>query len=187
MPGRPCHASAACHLLCKWAMTALLLPCRCDPLPLPPVSRLFVPHRYHPAVRAGGPGLRGAVPPVSLAAAVDMEQCLSFGWSADAPAGRRGCGLGAPPLAAAAHPGLVLVASSIATMCACILKSNLTGPLVRPCRFVPDADAWRETWDGARLSTDAALEVFGADEALPLSQVSLVLGRQACNDHTCVV
>lgn len=55
------------------------------------------------------------------------------------------------------------------------------------CRFVPDADAWRETWDGARLSTDAALEVFGADEALPLSQVSLVLGRQACNDHTCVV
>ena len=37
--------------------------------------------------------------------------------------------------------------------------------------FVPDPDAWRETWDGTRLSADAAAEVFGADEALPLSQV----------------
>lgn len=37
---------------------------------------------------------------------------------------------------------------------------------------MPDPDAWRETWDGARISADAAVEVFGADEALPLSRVS---------------
>lgn len=37
--------------------------------------------------------------------------------------------------------------------------------------FVPDPDAWREQWDGARLGAEAAEAVFGADEALPLSKV----------------
>jgi Xaa-Pro aminopeptidase len=37
--------------------------------------------------------------------------------------------------------------------------------------FYPDRDAWRETWDGARLSQDATLEYFGADEAFPLSEM----------------
>lgn len=37
--------------------------------------------------------------------------------------------------------------------------------------FVPDRDSWREQWDGARLGVEAAEAVFGADEALPLSQV----------------
>lgn len=44
--------------------------------------------------------------------------------------------------------------------------------------FVPDPDAWRETWDGARISADAAVEVFGADEALPLSRMPAELGPQ---------
>lgn len=46
--------------------------------------------------------------------------------------------------------------------------------------FFPDNDAWRETWDGARLQEEAALEFFGADEAYPLSempqQLSTMLG-----------
>ena len=43
--------------------------------------------------------------------------------------------------------------------------------------FVADADAWRDTWDGARLGPAAAAAVFGADEALPMSQVGIGAGR----------
>lgn len=37
--------------------------------------------------------------------------------------------------------------------------------------FVPDRDPWRETWDGARVCVNAAVAVFGADEAYPMSQM----------------
>lgn len=37
--------------------------------------------------------------------------------------------------------------------------------------FVADEDAWREQWDGARMSAEAAAEVFGADEAYRMSQM----------------
>ncbi|KAL4459002.1 hypothetical protein ABPG75_013867 [Micractinium tetrahymenae] len=67
--------------------------------------------------------------------------------------------------------------------------------------FVPDPDAWREQWDGARLGAEAAEAVFGADEALPLSKMpsrlSEVLSgatavlfdndRQAGQDAACAV
>jgi hypothetical protein len=36
---------------------------------------------------------------------------------------------------------------------------------------VPDADPWKEQWDGARLSEDAAAEFFGADHVATASQV----------------
>jgi Aminopeptidase P, N-terminal domain len=37
--------------------------------------------------------------------------------------------------------------------------------------FVPDFDPAKELWDGARLNCEAAVEVFGADAAFPLSEV----------------
>jgi Xaa-Pro aminopeptidase len=37
--------------------------------------------------------------------------------------------------------------------------------------YVPDPDSWREAWDGARLSTDAAIDFFGADEAYATSEL----------------
>lgn len=43
--------------------------------------------------------------------------------------------------------------------------------------FVSDRDAWRETWDGARLSESAAVDCFGAAEAYPLSEMPARLGR----------
>lgn len=43
--------------------------------------------------------------------------------------------------------------------------------------FVSDPDAWREQWDGVRLGAEAAAEVFGADEAYPLSQMPSHLDR----------
>jgi hypothetical protein len=45
--------------------------------------------------------------------------------------------------------------------------------------FVADPDAWREQWDGQRLSPEAALEVFGADQAFPLSMVRCSLVQQS--------
>jgi Xaa-Pro aminopeptidase len=42
--------------------------------------------------------------------------------------------------------------------------------------FTPDADAWREVWDGAALGPEAAVEVFGADAAAPLAQLGERLG-----------
>ena len=36
---------------------------------------------------------------------------------------------------------------------------------------MPDSDAWREAWDGCRLSVDAALSIFGADRAFPMSEM----------------
>jgi hypothetical protein len=42
--------------------------------------------------------------------------------------------------------------------------------------FVADPDAWREQWDGQRLSPEAALKVFGADQAFPLSMVGVRCG-----------
>lgn len=47
--------------------------------------------------------------------------------------------------------------------------------------FYPDRDAWRETWDGARLSQDATLEYFGADEAFPLSEMPQKLSTMLAN------
>lgn len=53
---------------------------------------------------------------------------------------------------------------------------NQWGPLAaigsdgRFTLFFPDADPWREAWDGARLGADAALDFFGADDAAPLSE-----------------
>ena len=37
--------------------------------------------------------------------------------------------------------------------------------------FVPDHDAWREQWDGAGLGSQAATDVFGADDTALMSQV----------------
>jgi len=47
--------------------------------------------------------------------------------------------------------------------------------------FYSDRDAWRETWDGARLSHDATLEYFGADEAFPLSEIPQKLSALLAN------
>ena len=43
--------------------------------------------------------------------------------------------------------------------------------------FFPDRDQWRETWDGARISLEASLQFFGADEAYPLSEMPQRLSR----------
>lgn len=43
--------------------------------------------------------------------------------------------------------------------------------------FVPDFDAGKEQWDGATLSCRAAVESFGADEALPLSELEKALEK----------
>ncbi len=37
---------------------------------------------------------------------------------------------------------------------------------------MPNASAERERWDGASLNCEAALHVFGADEAYPVSEVA---------------
>jgi Xaa-Pro aminopeptidase len=47
--------------------------------------------------------------------------------------------------------------------------------------FYPDRDSWRETWDGTRLSQDATLEYFGADEAFPLSEMPQKLSTLLAN------
>lgn len=41
--------------------------------------------------------------------------------------------------------------------------------------FAPDHDAWREQWDGVRFDVDAATELFGAQNAYPMSEVPLRL------------
>eukprot|EP00887_Chlorella_sp_A99_P006650 scaffold3.g6650.t1 len=41
--------------------------------------------------------------------------------------------------------------------------------------LVPDRDAWRETWDGRKLGADAAVGVFGADEAYAMSEAGNLL------------
>ena len=38
--------------------------------------------------------------------------------------------------------------------------------------FVPNASLERERWDGASLSCEAAVHVFGANEAYPVSEVA---------------
>lgn len=43
--------------------------------------------------------------------------------------------------------------------------------------FIPDADAWRETWDGARVGPDAAADLFGADDVLTMGEAGGALGR----------
>lgn len=195
------HASMAQHGMSGWegSLRCCLLACRRrDPVPVSPVCRFSVPYWNHPAICAGSAGLRCAVQ-VHMGAwgASGIARSVAGGWGrllrTDLYVERR---LAPPLLQPAAH--LAYVCTLCAPLChpsggvslipmpgrihgspAAAAKCQVQPTMSDPCTplpplrlFVPDPDAWRETWDGARLSADAAAEVFGADEALPLSQVS---------------
>lgn len=55
-----------------------------------------------------------------------------------------------------------------------LLAAIKAGPRGSPATytlFVPPATPERDVWDGARLNAEAAVDLFGADDAFPMSEV----------------
>ena len=65
-----------------------------------------------------------------------------------------------------------LYLTGITQQAVAIISAPSLPELARYTLFVPNASLERERWDGASLNCEAAVRVFGADDAYPVSEVA---------------
>lgn len=87
-------------------------------------------------------------------------------------------GLPENTLTSGAYAGVVpqdadfLYLTGIVQQAVAVISAPSSPDHVQYTLFVPNASLERERWDGASINCEAAVHVFGADEAYPVSEVA---------------